>query len=293
MRNNFGSAAGGPLAALLEQPRFEVLPTPGTADLVAAHLPTGRMVAVTASPRRGLEPTLELAVDLARLGYDAVPHLAARLVADAAHLADVVSRLREAGVTRVFVPSGDGEPVGDFADAVSLLQALAALGPPFPHIGITGYPESHPTIPDDLTVQAMWDKRRYATEMVSNLAFDHRVVEVWLGRVRGRGVTLPLWLGVPGPLDPTRLLAVATRIGVGESSRFLLRHKRTVARLLAPRGFSTEAFLRRLAPALARDDAVVAGLHVFTFNQVAEAEAWRSDLLARLQEGGPPARRPA
>ena len=45
-------------------------------------------------------------------------------------------------------------------------------------------------------------------------------------------------------------------------------------------------FLLRLAPTLARDESVVAGLHVFTFNQVAETEAWRRGLIARLREGG-------
>ena len=54
------------------------------------------------------------------------------------------------------------------------LQALGAKYPEMDlaHVGITGYPESHPTIHDDLTVQSMWDKRRYATHVVSNLTFD-------------------------------------------------------------------------------------------------------------------------
>ena len=274
------------LVDLLERPRFEVLPTAGTAELVAAHVPGGRMLTVTASPNRGLEPTLALSVELAARGYDAVPHLAARMVTDAAHLADIVARLQEAGITRVFVPSGDAQQAGAYPDAVALLTGLAELGSPFPHVGITGYPESHPTISDDLTVQAMWDKRRHATEMVSNLTFDPRVVETWLARVRQRGVSLPLWLGVPGRVDPTRLLGVATRIGVGDSARFLVKHRRTLARLAAPRGFDAESFLRRLAPTLARDESVVAGLHVFTFNQIAETEAWRVQLIARLHEGG-------
>lgn len=291
MRNNqFGTEA---LAGLLEQPRFEVLPTAGTADRVGAHLPPGRMVTVTASPSRGLDPTIDLSVELAGLGYDAVPHLAARMVTDAAHLAEIVGRLREAGISRVFVPSGDAEQAGEYADAVALLHALAELGSPFPHVGITGYPESHPVIPDDLTVQAMWDKRRHATELVSNLTFDPRVVEQWLPRVRGRGITLPLWLGVPGPMETTRLLGVAARIGVGESTRYLLKHRRTMTRLLRPGGFTTDDFLRRLAPTLARPDSVVAGLHVFTFNQIAEAEAWRERLLRQLREGGVGARRPS
>ena len=251
-----------------------------------AHVPAGRLLTVTASPGRGLQATLDTSVELAGLGYEVVPHLAARMVADAAHLSEIVDQLREAGIHRVFVPSGDAVEAGAYPDAVALLEALHALGSPFPAVGITGYPESHPTIPDDLTVQAMWDKRRYATEMVSNLTFDPQVVETWLARVRGRGVTLPVWLGVPGQVDTTKLLTVATRIGVGDSTRFLLKQPGTVARLLAPKGFDTERFLRRLAPTLARDESVVAGLHFFTFNQFAATEAWRARLLARLREGG-------
>ena len=70
------------------------------------------------------------------------------------------------------MPGGDADPVGDYPDALSLLEDLTELGKPFAHVGITGYPESHPTISDDLTVQSMWDKRRYATHIVSNLTFD-------------------------------------------------------------------------------------------------------------------------
>ncbi len=286
-----GPAVGSPTAAarlvdLLEQARFEVLPSPGTAERVVEHLPRGRVLTVTASPTRGLEPTLALSEELAGLGYEVVPHLAARMVADREHLADVVARLRQAGVSRVFVPSGDAAPVGTYLDAVALLEDLTRLGSPFQHVGITAYPESHVSIPDDLTVQAMWDKRRHATELVSNLTFDPQVVETWLVRTRARGITLPLWLGVPGPVDTAKLLTIATRIGVGDSTRFLLKHRRTALRLAAPGGFSPERFLRRLAPTLARDASGVAGLHVFTFNQVAETEAWRADLVARVREGG-------
>lgn len=274
------------LARLLEDARLEVLPAPGTAERVVEHVAPGRMLTVTASPSRGLEPTLALACELARLGYEVVPHLAARMVVDTGQLAEIVARLGGAGVTRVFVPSGDAPQAGEFPDAISLLTALEGLGAPFRHVGVTAYPESHGTIPDDVTVQAMWDKRRHATEMVSNMTFDPQVVATWLARTRARGVTLPLWLGVPGPLDTAKLLTIATRIGVGDSTRFLLKHRRTALRLAAPGGFSPERFLRRLAPTLQRSESGVAGLHLFTFNQVAETEAWRRRVLAALQEGG-------
>jgi len=271
------------LARVLENARYEVLPTATTEEKVLTHLPRDRVVTITASPSKGLEATIDLAERLAGHGYTAVPHLAARMITGRTELAELCERLTGKGINRVFVPGGDAEPAGDYPDALSLLEDLTVLGRPFAQVGITGYPESHPTINDDLTVQAMWDKRRHATHVVSNLTFDPAVVRGWIRRMRDRGITMPLLLGVPGPVERTKLLAMATRIGVGESTRFLAKHKGTFARLAAPGGFTGEKFLEQCAPALAMPDAFVEGLHVFTFNQIAETEAWRTELLERLR----------
>jgi methylenetetrahydrofolate reductase (NADPH) len=281
MRNKLSTTET--LVRLLGNARYEVLPAPAAEEKVLAHVPREVTVTVTASPRRGLEATLDLAERLATQGYAVVPHLAARMVGGRTELTEICERLVKQDVTRVFVPGGDSEPVGDYPDALSLLEDLTWLGRPFAHVGITGYPESHPTITDDMTIQSMWDKRRYATHVVSNLVFDPAVIRLWLQRMRARGITMPLLLGIPGPVDRTKLMATATKIGVGESSRFLAKHKRTFARLAAPGGFTGERFLEQCAPALARPEALVEGLHVFTFNQVAETEAWRRGMLERLR----------
>jgi len=280
MRNKVSAAAM--MVRLLEHARYEVLPTPSIEGILLEHVRPGTTVTVTASPSKGLDATLDLAERLIGHGYDAVPHLAARMVRDRAQLQEICDRLVGDGVTRIFVPGGDADQAGSYPDALSLLEDLADLGRPFPHVGITGYPESHPTIHDDLTVQSMWDKRRYATHIVSNLTFDPDVLSGWVRRLRSRGVAMPLLLGIPGPVDRTKLLAMATKIGVGESTRFLNKHKGTFARLAAPGGFTGERFLEKCAPALSAPDANVEGLHVFTFNQVPATEAWRKDLLERL-----------
>ncbi|KRF12471.1 5,10-methylenetetrahydrofolate reductase [Nocardioides sp. Soil797] len=285
MRNKLdggGRTRNQTMRRLLEQARYEVLPTASTEEKVVEHVPLDRVITVTASPSKGLDATFELAERLTRAGYAVVPHLAARMVTGRSELEEICDRLTSAGIDRVFVPGGDAEPAGDYPDALSLLEDLVALGRPFAHVGITGYPESHPSISDDLTVQAMWDKRRHATHIVSNLTFDPGVIKVWLERMRRRGVTTPLLLGIPGPVDRAKLLGMATRIGVGESTRFLAKHKGTFARLAAPGGFTGERFLAQCAPALGTPTAFVEGLHVFTFNQIAETEAWRTDLLRRL-----------
>lgn len=270
------------LIRLLENARYEVLPTASTEDKVLTHLPRERIVTVTASPAKGLEPTLDLAERLAGHGYVVVPHIAARMVTGRAELSEISERLLGKGITGVFVPGGDADAAGDYPDALALLEDLAALGSPFAHVGITGYPESHPSIHDDLTVQSMWDKRRYATHIVSNLTFDPAGVRDWLHRLRSRGVEMPVLLGIPGPVERTKLLAMATKIGVGESTRFLAKNKGLFARLAAPGGFTGESFLEKCAPALSEPGALVEGLHVFTFNQIAETESWRRDLLAAL-----------
>jgi methylenetetrahydrofolate reductase (NADPH) len=268
---------------MLSSARFEVLPTASVEEKIHEHLETGRTVTVTASPAKGIEATLALTERLARAGYQAVPHLAARMVSGRSELAEISSRMTAAGVSTVFVPGGDQEPpAGDYHSALDLLEDLTALGRPFAEVGITGYPESHPTISDDLTVQSMWDKRRHASHIVSNLTFDADVIRVWLDRMRGRGVTMPMLLGIPGPIDRAKLLAMATKIGVGDSTRFLVKHKGTLARLAAPGGFTGERFLEQCAPALARPESLVTGLHVYTFNQVAETEAWRRGYLDRV-----------
>jgi methylenetetrahydrofolate reductase (NADPH) len=108
------------------------------------------------------------------------------------------------------------------------------------------------------------------------------VLTNWVRRMRSRGITMPLLLGVPGPVDRAKLLSMAGKIGVGESTRFLVKHKGTFARLAAPGGFTGEKFLQKCAADLAAPEFGLEGVHVFTFNQVAETEKWRSELLEQL-----------
>lgn len=266
--------------ALIRDARYEVVPTSTVEAAVVENLPPGRTVTVTASPRRGLRATLDLAERFAERGYHVVPHVAARMVSGRAELTEIVDQLVRAGVDNIFVPAGDADPpAGDYQGAVDLLEDLTAMGRPFPQVGVTGYPQTHPTIHDDIIVQAMWDKRRHATYIVSNMVFDPSVLRRWVSRMRTRGVTLPLLIGLPGPVERTKLLTMAAKIGVGESTRFLSKHRGSFARIAAPGGYSPDRFLERISSTVADPEALVQGLHVFTFNQVAETEGWRRSLL--------------
>lgn len=267
-------------APLLRHPRYEVFPTRTVEDMVAEWVPRDMTVTVTASAGKGLAATLDLTGRLRGHGYRVVPHLPARLVTDDAHLTEIVARLAESGVDDIFVPGGDLDPpAGRFDSALSLLVRLSELGHHFSGIGITGYPESHPKIVDDVTIQAMWDKRRYATYIVSNLCLNAATLRRWIARVRARGVTLPIFIGMTGPLDNARLMNMAVKAGARESARFLAGHAGSLLRLGMPHGYRPETFLDRIGPVLACPASAVAGLHLFTFNQVRQAEQWRSALV--------------
>jgi methylenetetrahydrofolate reductase (NADPH) len=270
------------LHGLLSRPRYEVFPAKGTEQAVAEWVPAGMTVTVTASPVKGLDATIELAERLAARGYRVVPHLAARSVASDAHLAGIVGRLKACGVDDVFVPGGDApHPAGPFDSALPLLERLAAMGSPFSRVGITGYPESHPKIHDDITIQAMWDKRRYASYIVSNVCFDATRLSRWIQRIRARGVTLPLYVGLAAPAERTRLLRMAAVAGASESARFISRHPGWILRFWVPGGYSPDRLLDRAAAVVTAPEAGVAGLHLFTFNQVQQAEQWRRAALER------------
>jgi methylenetetrahydrofolate reductase (NADPH) len=278
---------GDALAEALRRPRYEVIPLGGVEEAIVEHVPKSIKLTVTASPKKGIEETLRLAERLSGRGYEVAPHISARLVRDEAHLEDILGRLRGSGIKDAFVIAGDAdEPAGKFEGAAALLGTMAEIGHDLEEVGISGYPESHPLISDETTIQAMYDKVPYATYIVSQICFDPDVIGTWIRRVRDRGVELPIHIGLPGPVAASTLLRFSGRIGLGESARFLRRHGSWLGRLLLPRAYSPDALLERLAPHLARPDNRIAGLHVYTFNEIERAERWRRETIARLAGRG-------
>ena len=288
-RRRLGRSSRRWATELVRAPRFEVIPLPGIEEEIERYLPAHATITVTASPRRGLAPTLELATRLALRGVDAVPHLAARQVTGTAELQGILRALDAAGVREVFVIGGDlAEPVGEFSSALQLLQAMQSIGHDLT-VGIAGYPESHPLIVDDVAVQEMWDKQAYASYIVSQMSFDARVVLEWVRRLRRRGIVLPVRIGVAGPVGTARLLRVGARVGVGDSLRVLGKHRGLLRHL--PGSWTPARLLDDLNPALADPGYGLAGLHVYTFNALAQTARWWQEAADRqpdwAADGGP------
>jgi methylenetetrahydrofolate reductase (NADPH) len=257
-----------------------VIPLADAEEDVLEHVPPEVKLTVTTSPKKGLEPTLELAERLARHGYAVVPHLAARHIRDGSHLVELVERMRSSGASDVLVMAGDAaEPAGEFAGSVPLLRALDELGRPFPEVGITGYPESHAFIPDPATIKSMSEKEEFATYIVSQICFDPQVTAGWAAAVWQRGTRLPLQVGVPGVVPRSKLLRVSERIGVGDSIR-ILRGEEGPAEHPLDGDYDPHELLLGLQESFGQPQPNVAGFHIFTFNELADTERWRQAALA-------------
>ncbi|MGW1711861.1 methylenetetrahydrofolate reductase [Streptomyces sp. NPDC002156] len=277
-----GSRRAG-LARALREATYEVLPFRATEEKVLAHVSKDVALTVTTTETKGLGPTLDLAVRLRRHGYRVAPHLAARLVRDEAQLADIVAQLSEADVDAVFVVAGDAaEPTGDFPDALSLLEGLKDLGHRFSTVGIGGYPEGHAKIAPDAMSRALDAKSPHATQIITQLCFDPSTTLEWARAVRAHGVDLPIRVGIPGAVNRQKLIRISSTLGLGQSARFLRKQRSMLWRFFLPGGYSPNRLVQSLSSAFGQADNGLDGLHVFTFNELAETESWRQNWLARL-----------
>lgn len=267
----------------MNDPRFEIIPIAG-AENEAWKLPRGAQVAVTCSPTQGQENTLDLSEKLAYKGFRVIPHISARLVESREQLRSIVHRLDSAGTREVFVVGGDArEPAGPYHSAATLLREMAEMDHGVERIGVTAYPESHPLIDDEELVEALREKQQYASYAVTQICFDSSAVAEWLVGMRERGVTLPVYVGLPGAVERKKLLSISLKIGVGDSARFLKKQAGLAGRLVKPGGYRPDSLVEALAPYFGDEYYGLAGFHINTFNQVESTERWRREMLDILE----------
>ena len=286
---------------LLRSIRYEVIPTATIEAKVVESVPKDVTVTVTASPNKGLAPTLDLAERLAGHGYRVVPHLSARLVVDDVHLKEIVARLVHAGVDDVFVPGRRRRPArrplpqrprrARRADRARTARSGTSASP--------ATPRATPRSTTTSSCRPCGTSVPTPPTSSATCASTRKVIDAWARRVRRRGVTLPIQLGLAGPVERTKLLAMAGKIGVGESTRFLAQALAVVraagGRLLAgapareaPRRERRRAARLHVQPG--RRDRAVAAAACSTHEQrqlpLQARVADRHDLQRQAQRGG-------
>jgi methylenetetrahydrofolate reductase (NADPH) len=279
------SAAG--IVQLLTRARFEVLPIQGVQAELRRQLPAGTTVHVVCPAALGADVSVRFATEIASSGFDAIPHVAARTVRDKNHLRSLCDRMSDAGIVRAFFPGGDGKvPAGNYTSAVELIRDLSDIEHALVDVGVTCYPQSHPTIPNDVLMQALLEKQSVATFMVSESCLDPRLTIAWLRLVRDEGVTLPLMVCVPGILPIRRLLAAYKAFGLRDARTFLKKQHGMLTALLRRR-FSPKEVVLGMAEAATEPQLGIDRIHFFTFNEIAETETWRRRTLQQSVDALP------
>lgn len=264
---------------LLANSRFEVIPLKGVVNHLG-QCSLNHPVTVTCSPRMGLTHTLEISRQLSERGHYVVPHIAAKLVEGREHLAEIIELIRAAGISDIFIVGGDAAtPVGPYASAGALLQELAMLDHGIANIGVGAYPEGHPHVDDGALLEALQDKQQHATYMATQLCFDPAVIDGWINQVSKQGITLPLYIGVPGAVKIGKLIDIALRVGVGDSLRYLKSQRSLAKTMLFNGAYFPDDLLHAASQLALYSELPIKGLHIFTFNQMAQTYRWQRDNL--------------
>jgi methylenetetrahydrofolate reductase (NADPH) len=241
--------------------RFEVMPFARAVE-EAAQLPEPVRLTVTCSPRHGPDESVEIGTRLRALGHSVTIHLAARMVRDRDHLDALLAAMADAGMDDAFVIGGDATPpAGPYASAVELLPLVAEHPRRPATLGIAGYPEGHPLIDDDELRRAFAAKAPLADYVTTQLCFDPAAILRFAERAEP-----PVVVGLPGLVDPRRLLEISVRVGVGPSLRYL-RKQRGLRNLLRLSTASADRLYDSLAPH-------VDAFHFFTFNRLLDTWSW-------------------
>ncbi|MGV9790706.1 methylenetetrahydrofolate reductase [Streptomyces sp. NPDC003435] len=230
----------------------------------------------------GEDPGMRLAAARAvkDSGFVPVPHLSARRLPSSAELERFLAGLAEAGaVENVFVVGGDpARPEGPYEDALSVIRGGLLQRYGVRHVGVCGYPEGHPAIGDDTLWSALTDKAAaleeagLAGEVITQFGFDADAVLTWLEALRGRGVHLPVRVGVPGPAGVRRLLGYATRFGVGTGATVARKYGLSLTNLMGTAG--PDRFLDALADGYDPARHGTVKLHFYTFGGLRPTAEW-------------------
>ncbi|MDG2352290.1 MAG: methylenetetrahydrofolate reductase [Acidimicrobiales bacterium] len=270
---------------LLDEMTYELIPLKNVHEQ-GEFLPKSSTISITCSPAKDIEATLELCEKFLAKGHTTIPHFAARMVESEEHVTRIVKRVETLGIETVFIIGGDADQRGPFTDAPGLLRSFLDNNPSIKTVGVGSYPDGHPVIPESALAESLIKKQEMILQsnlngyMATQMCFEANTISSWLKNCRKAGVTLPCHLGLPGAVDMKKLINISLRLGIGVSSRYLKKNRKSVFKLLSPRGYNPNKLIVPISNDA--EELNIAGIHCFTFNAVESTEAWRTKAMGRL-----------
>ena len=282
------------LARMMQDCSIEVMPrTAAKIDDFRALLPAGTRVYVAHIDGTPFADVLATARRLTGEGFAAVPHVAARGIADAAELEARLAALAEAGVSRALVIAGGIDtPRGCFTDSLQLLRTGLFDRYGFTDLFVAGHPEGSRDIDRDggeaNVMGALRAKAAFQAEtdarlaITTQFAFEAQPIIDWCDRLRANGIHLPVHIGIAGPAKLQTMIKYAMACGVGPSLRVLQRRAADLSNLILP-SEPTEIATELARHKAAHPDFAVARVHLFPLGGIGATTDWIAGTAARPQ----------
>ena len=220
-------------------------------------LPPVKDVYITLLPDEDYVETAKKAGDLAKKGFNPVPHFPARSITDEAQLNDYISRCKDFGVKQALVIGGSREQIGVFDSSIQILETGYFEGI---KIGIAGHPEGSPDISDSNLEKAMKDKKPYADYIVTQWLLDSQSIIDFISKQ-----SIPVHVGIAGPMKITSLIKFANIVGAKNSINFLKSNFSTAIDLLKPK--DPNDLIEKVKN-------FSKNFHVYTFGGLKETNKW-------------------
>ena len=268
------------LPPVLRDPSLEMTGKDVPALLEAApHLALGTRVNVTYLGNEDLPMRTAASAAVLEQGFLPVPHLSARRLHSQDELEEFLAALQGVGATQsVFAVGGDpNPPFGPYEDSLQLIQTGLLPKYGVEHVSIAGYPEGHPDISDEQLWSALTGKHLALKEaglgstVLTQFLFDVDAAVSWIEQVRERGVDTLIRIGVPGPAGIKRLLAFATRFGIGANAMIVKKYGFSLTNLMGTAG--PDKFITQLAAKLTPEHGDVK-LHFYAFGGLKATAEW-------------------
>jgi len=220
-------------------------------------LPPLKDVYITMLPGGDYKDTSEQAAKLAKKGFNPIPHFPARSIENGAQLKEYVSRCKDGGVKQALVIGGSREPIGKFDSSIQLLETgfFEQM-----KIGIAGHPEGSPDISDSSLEKAMKDKKPYADYIVTQWLLDSQPIIEFISKQ-----TVPVHVGITGPLKITSLIKFANIVGAKNSLNFLKSNFSKALDLMKPKDPNE---------LIGKVKKYSENFHVYTFGGLKETNKW-------------------
>lgn len=251
------------------------------------HIPPRTRINITFLGNEDLEMRVAAARTVRDLGFVPVPHISARRLKSREQLEEFLGRLQEVGASEhVLVVGGDpATPEGPYEDSLAIIRSGVLQQFGVREVGIGGYPEGHPDIPQETLWRALEDKTAALAEqdlgasILTQFSFDTDPVADWIDAVRARGINAPIRVGTPGPAGIKRLLGFARRFGVGANAMIVKKYGFSLTNLMGDAG--PDRFVNDLAAVLAEHTPGPQphiggriGLHFYTFGGLSATADW-------------------